>query len=177
MHLTVPNKCHLLQGTLRLRNPCRPCGRLCSGGRQLLICLFAFCFPRVSYIKGKICLLTSLLPTSDMGIHGKEAAETSDYRRCPWWFCVDLWLQAAEHQAVHLFKDGACVAVTQPSAEFSRDGSENGRDRLSDSLQPAPGFSSFKAGLKMGMDMFAGGGVGPQSCSWSSFRETEVLSV
>lgn len=89
---------------------------------------------------------------------------------------MDLWLQAVEYQAVHLFKDGACVAVTQPSAEFSREGSENGRDRLADSLQPAPGFSSFKAGLKMGMDMFAGG-VGPQSSSWSSFRETEVLSV
>lgn len=70
---------------------------------------------------------------------------------------MDVRLQAVEHQAVHLFKDGACVAVTQPSAGFSRDGSENGRDRLADSLQPAPGFSFFKAGLKMGMDMSAGG--------------------
>lgn len=70
---------------------------------------------------------------------------------------MDLWLQAVEHQAVPLFKDGACVAVTQPSAEFSREESENGRDRLAHSLQPAPGFSSFKAGLKMGMDMFTGG--------------------
>lgn len=62
------------------------------------------------------------------------------------------WLQAAEHQALQLFKDAAGVAATQPSAEFSRDKSGNGKDRLTDCFQPVPNSSSFKMGLeKMGM--------------------------
>lgn len=69
---------------------------------------------------------------------------------------MDLWLQAMEHQAVHLFKDSACVAATQPSSEFPRDESENERDRLAACFQPAPDFSFLKMGLEMGMYMFIG---------------------
>lgn len=36
-----------------MRNQCRPCGGLCSGWHQLLICLFAFCFLCLSCIRGR----------------------------------------------------------------------------------------------------------------------------
>lgn len=61
-----------------------------------------------------------------------------------------------EHQAPHLFKDAAGVAATHPSSEFSRDKSENEKDRLVDCFQPVPNFGFFKMGLEMRMYMFAG---------------------
>lgn len=69
---------------------------------------------------------------------------------------MHLWLRAVEHQALHLFKDAAGVAATQPSSEFSRDESGNGKDRLADCFQPVPNFSFFKMSLEVGMCMFAG---------------------
>lgn len=49
-------------GTSRLRNQCRPCGRLCSGWHQLLICLFAFCFSCLSCIRGRFAWLPVYSP-------------------------------------------------------------------------------------------------------------------
>ena len=102
--------------------------------------------------KGKVCFVTGLLPTSNVVIHKKKESVVSGYRPCyrlcPWRPCV---LQAVEHQALHLFKNAAGVAVTHPSSEFSRLKSGNGKDRLADCFQPVPNFSFFKMGLEMGM--------------------------
>lgn len=130
----MPNKCHLLWGHIKTEKSVQTMWQALfwmASASHLPFCLLFFLFV---LHKGKICLVTSLLPTSNLGIHEKEATATGGYRffysLCPWSPCVDLWLQAMEHQAVHLFKDVACVAATQSSSEFSRDESENKRDRF-----------------------------------------------